>query len=173
MDCHDELNHFAEHFKDVDSAIREYFKQMLDGDFSNKPDLVGSRIEDINSLLTLRLLENDRSASLTILAALESWFRIDCRTRAEKRERSPVGRRFKKMYNRCGQSVSKIRFEDILDTWSDAEPTSKQIIRQVKDAFNYRHWLAHGRYWVPKLGRKYDYSTVYVIANDAAILLNK
>lgn len=204
MNFLDELGSITNHFLDVDLAIREYFTQILEGDFDKRPDLVGSRIEDVKKILELRLLENDRAVSLTLLAALESWFRIDCKTRAEKRERSAVGRRLKKMYIAAHKSIAKVKFEDILNAWSEvggeaiklakpslrepvpgrpiaAEPYSghgaksdlkpNQIIGDVKRAFKYRHWLAHGRYWTPKLGQGYNYAAVYGVANKAAILL--
>ncbi|MDR2947027.1 MAG: hypothetical protein LBV79_09805 [Candidatus Adiutrix sp.] len=171
MDFLNELAEIDSHFKDVDSAIREYFSQILNGNFHNRPDLSDSSSEDITVLFKKRLLENERSISLTILAALEAWFRKDCEERAEKREKSPMGARFKEMYAASGKTVYKIRFDDILDTWSSVHPETKQIIGQVKAARNYRHWLAHGRYGTPKLGRGYDYFTVYDIAHDAAELL--
>jgi len=40
----------------------------------------------------------------------------------------------------------------------------KQIISEYISVLNYRHWLAHGRYWVPKLGRNFDLMTVTTIA---------
>lgn len=30
----------------------------------------------------------------------------------------------------------------------------------------YRHWLAYGRFWVAKLGREYDFSSVYTICKE-------
>ena len=38
-------------------------------------------------------------------------------------------------------------------------------------AFKYRHWLAHGRYWEPKLGRIYDYYSLYDLAYSMEHLL--
>lgn len=171
MDYQGELKIIADHFKDVDSAIQDYFARILAGDLRKRPDLAGVLIEEIEELRDKRLLENERAVALIILAAIEAWFRIDCETRAKKREKSEVGRRFKKMYAAAGQSIARVRFEDILNAWSKNEPRSKQIIGQVKSAFKYRHWLAHGRYWTPKLGRGYNYAEVYGVANKAAILL--
>jgi hypothetical protein len=34
----------------------------------------------------------------------------------------------------------------------------------LKAAFLYRHWLAHGRYWKPKLGRVHDFDSLYLLA---------
>jgi hypothetical protein len=40
----------------------------------------------------------------------------------------------------------------------------RKLIGDLRGAFNFRHWLAHGRYWEPKLGRNYDFVTVYGLA---------
>ena len=37
----------------------------------------------------------------------------------------------------------------------------------LKGAFKFRHWLAHGRYWDPNLGRKkYDFQSLYALAEE-------
>jgi hypothetical protein len=56
--------------------------------------------------------------------------------------------------------------EDILEAWKKHSSASKQLIGELRGAFNFRHWLAHGRYWVPKFGRRYDFIFVYSLADD-------
>ena len=42
----------------------------------------------------------------------------------------------------------------------------QNLIKQVNDAFQYRNWLAHGRYWELNLSlSRYDYYTVYDLLN--------
>jgi hypothetical protein len=41
------------------------------------------------------------------------------------------------------------------------------IIGELRGAFKFRHWLAHGRYWKPKFGRRYDFNDIYTIADIA------
>jgi hypothetical protein len=48
----------------------------------------------------------------------------------------------------------------------DLVPTTKRPIGDFKGALNLRHWLAHGRYWNPKLGRTYSPGDVYDISAD-------
>jgi hypothetical protein len=57
-----------------------------------------------------------------------------------------------------------------LDLWKQEFPTQKLLLGELKGALNYRHWLAHGRYWEPKLGRKYDYESLYLLVQT--VLLN-
>jgi hypothetical protein len=54
--------------------------------------------------------------------------------------------------------------EDILQGWRSYFPADKAVLSQLKGAFNYRHWFAHGRYYTPKLGQKYDFFLVYGLA---------
>ncbi len=46
---------------------------------------------------------------------------------------------------------------------SDVTPL---LIGIIRSAFRYRDWLAHGRYWVAKLGRRYDFETLHDIGRD-------
>lgn len=55
--------------------------------------------------------------------------------------------------------------DDILRLWKEDFPEYKRLISEVITAFKYRHWLAHGRYWEPKLGRIYDYYSLYDLAD--------
>ncbi len=54
--------------------------------------------------------------------------------------------------------------DEILNSWKCCSSASDKLIGDLKGAFKFRHWLAHGRYWEPKLGQKYDYESVYVLA---------
>ncbi len=56
--------------------------------------------------------------------------------------------------------------DEILEHWKACYGTYTQLISDLKGAFKYRHWLAHGRYWEPKMGQSYDYFTVLTIAQN-------
>jgi hypothetical protein len=60
---------------------------------------------------------------------------------------------------------SSIRLdEDILEGWKRYSTVSNLHIGELRSAFKFRHWLAHGRYWTPKFGQKYDFETIYPMA---------
>jgi hypothetical protein len=61
--------------------------------------------------------------------------------------------------------------DDILDFWKQVYPEHKQVISNVISALQYRNWLAHGRYWDAKLGRKYSYPFLYNLAEKVEELL--
>ena len=54
--------------------------------------------------------------------------------------------------------------DEILEAWRDHADGARQVVSELRGAFKYRHWLAHGRYWVPKLGRKFDYHGIHLLA---------
>jgi hypothetical protein len=55
--------------------------------------------------------------------------------------------------------------EDIFEAWRQNHPDSQKVIGELRGAFLLRDWFAHGRYWEPKLGRKYDFDYVYTLAD--------
>jgi hypothetical protein len=55
--------------------------------------------------------------------------------------------------------------EEILPAWRKYTDVASGVISDLRGALKYRHWLAHGRYWVPKLGRKYEYHDIYALAH--------
>jgi len=53
--------------------------------------------------------------------------------------------------------------DEILRRWKK-ESTEKRFISDFISALNYRDWLAHGRYWTARVGRRYDFYEVYSLA---------
>ena len=53
------------------------------------------------------------------------------------------------------------------DEWKKVAGIKASTISFLKDAFKYRHWLAHGRYWTLKAGKKrYDFYELYNLAAE-------
>jgi hypothetical protein len=75
----------------------------------------------------------------------------------------PISQDFKIIHQQKGE---RVRFsEDILAVWKrNIRPNS--ILAELENAMQYRHWLAHGRYWVAKTGRKYDFRGIMTLAQQ-------
>ena len=116
---------------------------------------VDYNINEIEQELQARLDELDRLTSFSILSSLEASFRMDYLTRCNQKKKDALSRKMRRMYQIRGSRASLE--DDILRLWKEACPEYKSFISEVITAFKYRHWLAHGRYWEPKLGRIYDY----------------
>lgn len=113
-----------------------------------------------------RLDEADLTSSLTILASIEAAFRIDYLQRCYGRKKDAVSRALRKIY-KAKQHNAALE-EDIFQAfqaWVENSSGTRSIIGDLRGAFRFRHWLAHGRYWTPKLGRRYDFSDIFALAD--------
>jgi hypothetical protein len=122
------------------------------------------RSSEIAAELADRLNETDVRSSLAILIRLEAAFRIDYLQRCQKRKRDALSKAFRALYKDKGPNVG---LEDhIFVAWQREHPQTGPLISELAGAFKLRHWLAHGSYWQPKLGRKYDYQGICALADS-------
>ncbi|HVN85892.1 MAG TPA: hypothetical protein VMW17_13720 [Candidatus Binatia bacterium] len=95
--------------------------------------------------------ELDDQVTLALVASFEASFRIDFEQRVRRRLKDGVSREFRTIARQYGQ---RVKFEDILDIWKQASGRPHRF-RKLVQLLNYRHWLAHGRYWVDKSGQEF------------------
>ena len=126
--------------------------------------------DDIEDFFNLHRNELDFLAMLDLMSAAEASLRLDYLSRVGKRLKDPVSRCFRAINKKLSQSMGPgaIRLEDdILDTWASQEPGTRSWVSDFKAALKLRHWLAHGRYWNPKLGRQqYSPGDVFDISDN-------
>ena len=119
----------------------------------------GKTPEELEDDFTYQASELAQLTMLGMLACTEAALRIDFIERVAKKRKDQVSRRFRETYRKRG--IEKVRLEeDILDTWGKhgASDFVRSSVAEFKGALNLRHWLAHGRYWKPKLGRAAGYA---------------
>ena len=86
-----------------------------------------------------------------MLACTEAMLRVDFIVRVGNKKRDELSRRFRSVSK---ERESKIRLgEDILDGWRRCSEgvRVKNAVQEFKGVLNLRDWLAHGRYWKPRL----------------------
>jgi len=110
------------------------------------------------------LAELEHTSSLSLLACVEAAIRVDYAQRVSARGKSPLSRALREVY-RKKKTFARLD-DDLLAAWRAHSDVARIVISELMTAFQYRHWLAHGRYWPPKFGRSYDYQTVYSIADS-------
>lgn len=154
---HLQLAQIAQYYNDIEASVRNYFS------LSNPQRFAGYTLQEIKREMDSVLEEHARSTSMSILSALEATFRIDFLQRCYKRQRDPLSRAFRTIHSVKGQYVP---LTDIFFEWQLHTNVSKSVIADLKRAFRYRHWLAHGRYWTPKIGQEYDYDDIYTLAES-------
>jgi hypothetical protein len=160
------LSDINAYYVDSKRALKIYFNSHsfnFDSRFANYT------INEIEQELQARLDELDRLTSFSILSSLEASFRMDYLTRCNQKKKDALSRKMRRMYQIRGSRASLE--DDVLRLWKEAYPEYKSFISEVITAFKYRHWLAHGRYWEPKLGRIYDYYSLYDLAYSMEHLL--
>lgn len=95
------------------------------------------------------------------IGSYQAAIRVDFENRVMSRKpKNSVTRAFRRMATRTGRQV---RLEDILDVWAREIASAKADVSQLKGALGFRHWLAHGRWWVPKLGHRYDPAGLFLV----------
>lgn len=150
---------YANHHSDLEESLRAYFSPIAP---TFDVRFLGESIANVNAALTQRLNEVDMGSALTVLSALEAKFRIDYLQRCYRREKDSLSRAFRDLHKK---KKTRVRLEtEILDIWKNYTNVEARVISDLRAAFAFRHWLAHGRYWEPKLGRKYDFVTIYTLA---------
>jgi hypothetical protein len=156
-----ELNELEAYHEDIVSSLRLYFSPSAPTYASR---FVGKRPDEVASILSSRIDESDLRSAFAILTGLEARFRVDFNYRCEKRFKDDLS-----VYFRAVEKArsDKVRLdEDILEGWRLHTSAPASLIGELRGAFRFRHWLAHGRYWTPKLGRKYNFDYVHLTASS-------
>ena len=155
-----ELEKIGRYHADIESSLRRYFSwenAVVESRF------VGYTRQDVEGELEATLAEVEHNSSMNILASLEATFRIDYLQRSYKRKRGALSTELREVYQRKGEYASLE--DEILPAWRRCTPNYSQVLSDLVGAFKYRHWLAHGRYWSPKLGRGFRFDELYLLAD--------
>jgi len=118
--------------------------------FSHVPHSAGDPRdrETVKAILAARLEETDRRSVFFVLARLEAAFRVDYESRCRKKLKDDLSRALRLVWKSRAENVHLD--DDIFEAWREHSSASRQLIGELRGAFNFRHWLAHGRYWVPE-----------------------
>lgn len=159
------LDDIASYHRDSEASFRLYFS---DKNPKFEQRFLGYTYEDLNNELNNRILELDHTVSLSLLASMEALFRLDYLARSKNRKKDSLSKALRELYKK---KKKKVPLEDdgILDVWIEytENDTKKRLLKDLKKSYKYRHWLAHGRYWVAKTEKsKYDYNDIYRLIEE-------
>jgi hypothetical protein len=155
------LEELAAYHEDIVASLRLYFSPSAPT-FAAR--FVGRKPEEVNREVALRLDESDVRSTFFVLTSLEASFRVDFDLRCRKRLKDDLSVYFREIEKTRTDAVRLD--EDILEGWKRHTSAPAGLIGDLRGAFRFRHWLAHGRYWIPKLGCKYDFAYVHLIATS-------
>jgi hypothetical protein len=154
------LPEIVAHHQDLESSLTLYFSVSSPSYLFR---FAGYATSEVRDELGERLGEADLTSSLTVLASIEAAFRIDYLKRCYRKGKDPVSRAFRDIYKEKQQHASLE--DEIFEAWIDNSSGARSIIGELRGAFRFRHWLAHGRYWTPKFGRRYDFDDIFALAD--------
>jgi hypothetical protein len=150
----------AQYHYDVVESLRRYFSPDSPDSLARLDAFPGSRVV---VRLSEYIAETDLRSSLAILTSIEAAFQLDYKYRCREKLKDDLSRTFRAIYKGKPDYVSLEKV--IFDAWSRHAPGERQLIGDLRSAFRFRNWLAHGRYWPPKLGRRYDFEYLYRLAD--------
>lgn len=150
------------HHSVVQAATYDFFARGAVA-LAGSPSLAGYAGQSLDEVRSTVLAELDHSSAFSVLSCVEAAIRIDYVRRVKAKEKSELSRALRQVYK---DKEDRARLDtDLLDCWRDHSDLPKGLIGDLIGAFKYRNWLAHGRYWTQKFGRRYDYQAVYNIAD--------
>ena len=142
-----------------------YRNQILNEQITDE-QFIGMTRNEVKDYFNSLQTEIEFSFCLNMIAAIEARFRMDYIIRSTDRLKDDLSRDFRNIYQEKATNISLV--ESILENWKKRYPEYKNYISNYIGALKFRHWLAHGRYWNPKLGKKYDTTSVYLICEKLA-----
>ena len=165
--AHLAANQVAEHHAVVEEALHFYYTDASPGfetrfAFYTEDEVLAERDE--------RLYEAGAASAMMVLASIEAAFRVDYLQRCYARYRDRLSRALRDLYQDKGPRVRLS--EDLLEAWKNHGDMTARLVGEIRSAFGYRDWLAHGRFYVAKLGRQYDFASVYNLARDVEAALS-
>lgn len=130
-------------------------------------ELMFATQEEVKELLNKRIQELEKQASMALLASLEALFQVDFDCRITKRQKDKLSK-----YIRTANLISgRTSFEhEIISSWEYVHPETRRHFQPIRKALKYRHWLAHGRYWLLK-SSPFDFDELYTLAESLQNML--
>jgi hypothetical protein len=147
------------HSKLVASAKVKILEDLASNQIASNPTFGGMSPDEIEEFFQ----ELDYLTELDLLTAVEAALRVDFYERVQDKKKDPLSRNFQGLVRRLGNKVYLA--EHILEAWKKSVPQGAAI-SDFKGALNLRDWLAHGRYWKPKLGRDYSPNDIFDICSN-------
>ncbi len=164
------ISEIMEWHENVKKSIEDYKNRILSKRINIKteyPLFFGMTKHEISAYFSNMVQELEYATTLKLLTCSEAALRIDFHDRRIKGKKiDKIAKYFKEIYKqRKKENKSKnIRLEkDILDIWQENPNVNNKGIDDYKRVLKYRHWLAHGRAWSPKLAEDYDLNRVLTI----------
>ncbi|MBO9483106.1 hypothetical protein [Salinisphaera sp. G21_0] len=159
---HSTIDEIGKYYEDCESGLEAFYLTLCPED-----RFIGYSKSELEKELKEKKAILDRTCSLELLAALEARFRIDYLIRCQNKHKDVLSRKFREIHQQKANRASLT--DDILTAWRSLFPEHKTRLDDFQKAIDYRNWLAHGRYWLPKRTphiNSADYLTIYLLTDN-------
>jgi hypothetical protein len=161
-------------YEDQKEALRD-FKNKIITSLLGSPKTINDKFisltfDELNDYFDNSFEELEHLVALDLISATEGILRADFFTKVFEKDKSNLGRAFRDIYKQKGKKVSLE--EDIIENWKNHVVHSKSDFSSLIGLLHYRHWLAHGRYWTLKRGRRHSVDETYGIAESIFNFVN-
>ncbi len=163
---HSSIDDVEEYYVDSTASLDNFFN-FATATVSFPARFIGYTKSDLDDELKSRKDTLDRMCSFEVMAAIEARFRVDYLTRCQEKKKDSLSKKLREIYKRRANKANFV--DDILAAWKEEHPEHKARLDKFGKALDFRHWLAHGRYWQSKTSPhiyQYDYLGVYLLAVD-------
>lgn len=155
-------------YEDQRIAILDY-RNKINSNLTNpeapKADkFIGLTNDDINEYFQRSIEELEHLVCFDLISATEAKLRLDFLSKVYNKDKSLLAIKFREL-NKI--HANKISLENhIINSWKENKDFEKKRFSEFIGLLNYRHWLAHGRYWTPKFGRTYNPDNTYQLVES-------
>lgn len=162
-------------YEDQKEALFDFrtkiFTAIITSSSSFNAKFIGMTTDELNAYFENSVEELEHLVCFDLISATEAVLRSDFYAKVYNKDKSDIGRLFRDLEKDKGGKISLE--SDIIDNWKEILATRKTDFSDFLGLINYRHWLAHGRYWTPKLGKQYTPSITYNIAERIFDIVNE
>lgn len=155
-------------YEDQFLALTEYKSKqvqfVVSGTGSSSSKFAGMSLDELNAYFDESFEELEFMVSFNLLSAVEAHIRMDFHTRIKKKKNKPLVKEYRKLWEKKGAHIALEG--DLLSALKMEYPLHKRAFSDYIGALKFRHWIAHGRYWVPKFGMNYNATKVLPIVTD-------
>jgi hypothetical protein len=109
-------------------------------------------VEEINTRFESLREELDAEVRMMVVAAHEASVMLDARRRAEAGGQDAFGLALHRLFSRPKEGRGAPAPEDIPGAWKRHAPGTSRATGAFMQAYRYRHWLAHGRWFLQRSG---------------------
>ena len=177
------LKSIDDYHRNIQAIITEYFALVVKGHIltSGNNLFVGATSQELQKITDELLAEEERRSCFALLAYIEATFKAHFLYVVDTGLSCKLKKTFRKLFNsrkstmninKSPEIVSGISFtSEILNRWLQLGEIDRQTYDDIKGAFKFRNWFAHGRFLTlrpsPVGGIRYQYSDLYLLAQKA------